>query len=180
MLVGNAAYTQPAFESISTVTVGSGGSTTVDITSIPGTYKHLQVRAIIKTAAAGDGIRVRFNSDSGSNYAYHLLYGTGSTVGAASGASQTIATIADATYSGTNADTFSATVIDILDYASTSKYKTVRSLAGYDLNGSGEVRISSALWMSTSAITSMTFYNGGGSGDFQNKTTFALYGIKEL
>lgn len=177
MLVGNLAYI-PGYDSISTITVGSGGSATIDFTSIPDTYTHLQIRAIAKTAAAGDGIRVRLNNDSGSNYAYHLIYGTGSSAATAAGTSQTIAPIGDATYSGTNANIFSVNVIDILDYANTNKYKTIRGLAGYDLNGSGEVRFSSALWMSTSAVNQITFYNAGGTGDYQQYTTFALYGIK--
>jgi hypothetical protein len=167
-----------SFESISTVTVGSGGQATIDFTSIPGTYTHLQVRALTKTASSGDGIRLRFNSDSGSNYSYHLLYGTGASAAVAAGTSQTIMPCGNSTYSGTNASTFGANVIDILDYANTNKYKTVRSLAGYDLNGSGELRYSSGLWMSTSAVTSITFYNASGAGDYQQYAHFALYGIK--
>lgn len=178
MLVGNAYYIPPAFESIATITVPSGGQTTIDFTSIPSTYQHLQVRAIAKTASTGDGIRLRFNNDSGSNYAAHITYGTGAAVGSAATSATTIAWAGDATYSGTQANTFSINVIDILDYANTNKYKTIRSLAGYDLNGSGEVRISSGLWMSTNAVNQVTFYNGSGTGDYQQYSHFALYGIK--
>lgn len=178
MLIGNA-NVAPAFDSIQTITVGAGGSTTIDFTNIPNNYRHLQVRAIAKTAAAGDGIRVRFNNDSTSSYSHHLFWGTGSSTGAANSAGLlTLASIGDATYSGTQANTFSAVIIDILDYNNNEKYKTVRSIAGYDLNGSGEVRFSSACWKKTDTINQITFYNGGSTGDYQQYSHFALYGIR--
>ena len=59
---------QSSFESIATVTLSSG-STTIDITSIPSTYKHLQLRILAKTASTYfDYMYARFNSDAGSNY----------------------------------------------------------------------------------------------------------------
>ena len=66
-------------------------------------------------------------------------------------------------------------IIDILDYANTSKYKTVRIALGSDRNGSGEVGLFSGLWQSTAAVTTIAINCG------QNYTTtsqFALYGIK--
>ena len=69
-----------------------------------------------------------------------------------------------------------AAIIDVLDYASTSKYKTLRDFEGVDINVSGDIVISSGLWQSTSAINSITFYLG--SGNFATTTTVALYGIK--
>lgn len=165
------------FESIATVNLISNQETIV-FSNIPSTYKHLQVRAIIKTASSGDGMRLRYNSDSGSNYSAHIIYSLGSSSGAAALTSSTIAWAGDATYSGTDASTFAGNVIDILDYSNTNKNKTTIGIAGYDLNGSGEFRFTSSLWMSTSAINSITFYNGSGVGDFQKYTHFALYGIR--
>jgi hypothetical protein len=46
MLAGNPVFVDTDFESIATVTVGGGGAATVEFTSIPGTYQHLQIRAI--------------------------------------------------------------------------------------------------------------------------------------
>ncbi len=64
------------------ITVGSAGASSITFTNIPGTYTHLQIRAISRKSSAGggDGIFVRFNSDSGSNYALHQIDGDGSTV----------------------------------------------------------------------------------------------------
>jgi hypothetical protein len=68
-------------------------------------------------------------------------------------------------------------VVDILDYANTNKYKTTRNLMGFDYNGSGTIRSISGLWMSTSAINSITLTTGT-SSNWQGDTQFALYGIK--
>jgi hypothetical protein len=68
--------------------------------------------------------------------------------------------------------------MDILDYANTNKYKTVRTLSGYDLNNAtyGALRSYSGLWMNTNAITSIKFYADG--VNLAQYSQFALYGIK--
>ena len=167
-----------SYESIATVTVGSGGSATITFSSIPATYTHLQIRAICKTTAATSNINSifgQFNSDTGSNYARHFLNGSGSAAGVGSGTSQT------SMFFGTNIETlgtsaFAANVIDILDYANTNKYKTTRSLSGVDANGSGYVQFMSGLWLNTAAVTSITIFPN--SDNFIQYSSFALYGIK--
>jgi hypothetical protein len=68
-------------------------------------------------------------------------------------------------------------VTDILDYANTSKYKTVRTLTGIDVNGNGNIRLASGIWMnSPDAVSSITLT--ASSGNFNTYTTFSLYGIK--
>jgi hypothetical protein len=160
-----------SYESIATVTVGSGGSATVEFTSIPATYTHLQVRVLQKSDSAGD-LNFKFNSDGGSNYSRHYLYGDGSTAASGGVASQTLG------YIGYNPSStiFQASVIDILDYTNTNKYKTVRSLVGTDTNGGGYVIFSSSLWLSTSAITTISFNQGNNT--ISQYSSFALYGIK--
>jgi hypothetical protein len=113
----------------------------------------------------------RFNSDTGSNYATHRFYGNGGSV--AAGANTTSSKIDFFGRSNTGA---SFAVIDILDYASTNKYKTSRSLSGWDSNGSGFLEFTSGLWQSTSAINSITFFPQVGT--FAAGTHAALYGIK--
>jgi hypothetical protein len=71
---------------------------------------------------------------------------------------------------------FGAAIIDILDYANTSKRKVLRSFSGDDRNGAGWVEFSSGLWMDSSAITSVTLI--AGNSTWTANTTFALYGIK--
>ena len=178
LLVGNTAYFT-GYESIQTVTVGSGGTSSVDFTSIPSTYTHLQVRAIFKetfnTGTSVDNLNVRFNSDSTASYIRHALWGTGANTYHEGYIGQTLGAIA-ITPRNPSGSYYGAMVLDILDYANTNKRKTLRSLNGVDLNGAGEMRLSSVLWNKTDAITSITFT--GDSSGFQQYSSFALYGIK--
>jgi hypothetical protein len=171
------------FESIATVTVGSGGSATAVFDNIAGTYQHLQLRYCARgtrTGSTTDSVYLQYNSDTSSaNYVrYHLLYGTGSVAGAEAQASGVAAQnlIPNVTAASASASIFGVGVIDLLDYANTSKYKTVRGFGGHDRNGAGNVELTSGLWMSTSAITKITV--GASAGNLAEYSTFALYGVK--
>lgn len=167
-----------AFESIASVTA-TGGESSLSFTSIPSTYQHLQIRGLIRFnfASTGNGIAwCRINNDSGSNYARHELSGNGSTVNAAGAATQTLGLYYPAPYDSNTAGIFGTVIIDIHDYASTTKNKTVRAFAGSDLNGSGDIYLSSMLWQSTTAVNRFDLFTGG--NNWKAGTTFALYGIK--
>jgi hypothetical protein len=170
--LGVSSVAAPSFESIATA-AGTGASATITFTSIPSTYKHLQIRAIARTAS-GTGAYLQYNSDTGSNYTRHYLEGNGTTVAAGAGTSQTkidyLAAISNASTNGIN-------IVDILDYANTSKYKTTRIMQGFDTNGTGQAGLGSGLWMSTSAISTITITTSNGA-NFATTTQFALYGIK--
>ena len=158
------------FESISTVTVGAGGASSITFSSIPSSYTHLQVR-ISYGLSSSNNPTWRVNGDTtGSNYAGHHLWGDGSSANANAQTSGTVywSYIPNASYGG-------AAVMDFLDYANTSKNKTVRTLTGSDANGSGEVALWSGVYLQTSAISSITLYGGS---DFTQYSKFALYGIK--
>lgn len=173
-----------SYESIATYTIGAGGSSGVTFSSIPSTYKHLQLRIFAqcnRTNGNGDTY-LRFNSDTGNNYSYHRLQGNGAA------AASTSATSTGIVYAGYEVGSwatnqFSAMVVDILDYTNTNKYKTVRSLGGNDQNGAtasngdpGTVTFFSSLWMNTNAINSILVFDG--SYNFTQYTSIALYGIK--
>jgi hypothetical protein len=176
-ITGNLSTT--AYESIQTVTLSSSQAN-IEFTSIPATFTHLQIRAIARGTRADtlDGVVAQYNSDTGSNYSKHSLQGSGSTVyadGSASIASMTMNDFLSAANAGANI--FSTFVIDILDYANTSKYKTQRAFGGADLNGSGYVNLHSGNWRNTNAITSIKLLPLYGS-NFAQYSSFALYGIK--
>ena len=168
-----------SFESIATVSVGSGGAADIEFTSIPGTYSHLQVRGIsrISESQLEQGLWLRMNGDTASNYAFHGLVGNGSSATAFGYATQSRIEGPDAPGASATASVFGAHIFDILDYANTNKYKTVRVLTGVDRNGGGGIRLVSGLWQSTSAITSLKFTVNGGT-NFVQYSHFALYGIK--
>jgi hypothetical protein len=168
-----------SYESISTVTVGSGGTPTISFSSIPSTYKHLQIRGIAKYLnTAGGSLRMQFNSDTGSNYAYHYISGDGASPSADAGTSSNFINV---NIGQQDTAQFSTSVIDILDYANTSKYKISRILSGLDKNGSGSIQFNSGAWFSTFAITSITLTpqsNTTPTNQFEQHSSFALYGIK--
>jgi hypothetical protein len=164
------------YESIGTSVVGAGGSTSISFSSIAGTYSHLQLR-IIANSSTTDALLVRFNGDTGANYARHRIDGSGSSATAVGGGGTTSIGIAVTGGFPATASTFGAAVFDILDYTSTNKNKTTRCLNGGDKNGSGYVSFESGLWYATpAAITSITITPA--SGTITQYSSFALYGIK--
>ena len=174
---GAAPVAATSFESIATAT-GNGSSGTLTFTSIPSTYKHLQLRWFVKNTGSGSTqyiFPIRFNSDSGSNYSAHYINANGSAV-AASG---------NANMSGINfyfdfpaniSNTYGVAIFDVLEYANTNIYKTTRSLNGYDANGSGQVAFNSGNWRSTSAINRIDISFNADA--FATGSSIALYGIK--
>ena len=165
----------PAYESISTVTVGSGGTSVITFSSIPSTYKHLQIRALCQTDRTTypfDDVYVTINGDTGANYFNHSLKGNGSSTSSSSAGNQFGLQISTPT-----AGVFTPILWDILDYSNTNKYKTSRFLNGTDTNSDGFVWFGSSLWKNTAAITSISFNSQWGTGWTQH-TKFALYGIK--
>ena len=176
-----------AYDSIATTTVGGGGASSITFSSIPSTYTHLQIRGIGKwdtTTNDISAIQWQLNGDTGSNYAYHYVRGSGSAVSATGVASQTNALSSSSmpTNNASYANMFGAVVFDLLDYTNTSKYKTYRALAGTDSNGivagyAPMINLVSGLWQNTAAITDLTFTPVNGTL-FNQYSSFALYGIK--
>jgi hypothetical protein len=168
-----------SFESIATITVGSGGSSSVTFTSIPQTFTHLQLRYISRDARTGSGdspVDLTFNGSSAANYSKQFLQGAGSTVSAGAETGMTYLRL-EGGGNQSLSDSFGVGITDILDYTSTVKNKTVYQLAGVDKNGSGFVRILGGSWYaSPAAITSITLTPF--SSPFTQYSHFALYGIR--
>ena len=153
-----------SFESIATVTVGSGGSSSISFSSIANTYAHLQLRIFYKNTGS---VYMTLNSTSSTKG--HYLYADGSIVAAGVSGTNFIA--------NASSSQWGSGIVDILDYANTNKLVTVRTLAGYDNNGSGELSLNSELYnLSSTAVNSITLTPT--SGTFAEHSKFALYGIK--
>ena len=167
---GGAAASTSSYESIASYAPSSGSSVT--FSSIPSTYKHLQIRWMAYSGV-GVNLSLQFNSDTGNNYADHWISGDGSTASATAETSQNRMILGTEGYSSQYRG---VGIIDIIDYASTTKNKTARSIGGLDNNGSGLIRLFSGLWMSTSAVTSIKVQLDGSS--FSGTNSIALYGIK--
>ncbi len=158
-----------AWDSIATTTVGSGGTTSITFSSIPATYTHLQIRGFTISSSGSFNIAVRFNSDTASNYWWHQFYGNGSVTG-----SNNAGALTTFMYMTPMEASPGASILDILDYTNTNKYKVLRGVGGVDTNGAGAVTMNSGMWNSTVAINSITLF-GGTYGQY---SSFALYGIK--
>jgi hypothetical protein len=175
-----------AFESIATTLVGSGGASSVTFSSIPSTYKHLQLRYIGRaTWQYGDSLVVRLNNDTtNGNYPYtHALYANGTTVAAYADNGDTQPAIGylmpgNGSYSTTNM--FASGVIDLLDYASTNKNKVMRNLYGAENSYTGSaplpLGLASTVWLNTAAVSTITITASYSS--LAQNSHFALYGIK--
>ena len=163
------------YESIQTVTVGAGGQASVTFSSIPSTYTHLQLRGIYKDSATSGLMNTSLtmnNVVASGNYAWHYLQGDGSAASAGS-LTSTSYLLCGQQLGGSSA--FGVSVIDILDYTSTNKNKTTRTLTGHDENGSGTILLTSGVFLSTNAITVLTLKT---QNNFTQYSQFALYGVK--
>jgi hypothetical protein len=169
-----------SYDALADITVPSGGLASITFAGIPTDYKHLQIRILARdnrSSSTLNNTTFQINGDTGNNYSNHSLFGDGSSISVFGLASYPYSYGAIVASASASASVFGASIIDILDYADTNKNKTFRVLSGIDNNGSGSMRLYSGLWMSTSAITSITF-DSESSGDFVEHSSFALYGVK--
>lgn len=141
-------------------------------------YKHLQIRVTARSSngAVSDSLGLRFNGDTGSNYAEHVLYGNGSSALAGSGTSQNFMSAMTMAGNSAGSNIYASGIIDILDFASSSKTKTVRSLSGNQAQPFIQLR--SGLWNSTAPVTSINLYSANGATNLRIYSRFSLYGIR--
>jgi hypothetical protein len=163
------------YESIATYSSTLNGLNTISFSSIPQTFKHLQIRT--STFATTDGfISSRFNSDSGSNYAWHVLSGDG-----ASAVSDDFPTQSSIRFTGFGAQMDSTnpyiSITDILDYTNPNKNTTIRTLQGKDSNGAGSAMIFSGVWFNSAAVTNIELFLNS-TKTYATGSHIALYGIK--
>jgi len=167
------------YDALSSVTLSSPASS-ITFSGIPTGYDHLQIRWLARSTAAASTdyiFPMRFNSDSAANYSSHYINANGSAATPSGNANQTgFNFYGDWPAASATSGLFGVAVMDILDYASTDKFKTIKTLAGFDANDSGQVFFNSSSWRSTSAITSFSIaFNGG---NFAQNSQLDLYGVK--
>ena len=168
-----------SYESIATINVGSGGQSSIEFTSIPSTFTHLQIRAISRDARATtlNSLVMQVNNDTSATYSYHSIIASDSPIGTDGAGSSTSTDYLVNTGANATAGMFAASIWDIMDYSNTNKNKTIRMFGGVDLNSIGRLNFTSAGWFNTNAITSLKFFSSA-NPNFVQYTQFALYGIK--
>lgn len=143
----------------------TGNDAEIVFSSIPATYRDLVVVAYNKNATGIAGCRIRLNGDTGNNYSYVSMDGSGA--GATSG-SQTDSSLNIAV----STNEFGTSLFHIMDYSATDKHKTVLA-RGNALPDN--VRAGAGRWANTDAVTSVTITTA--AYDFVSGSTFSLYGI---
>lgn len=138
----------------------------VSFTSIPQGYTDLRL-VYNGTGSATVPFALQFNSDTGSNYSYTILYGSGSSAASTRGSNQTEG------YLGNVWTDQNTIIVDIMNYSNTTTYKTQISRAN---SAGNRVAAWVNLWRSTAAITRIDITATGG-GSYQTGSTFTLYGI---
>ena len=169
----------PAYELIAT-TSGTGSSGTITFSSIPSTYKHLELRWTGRSTGSGTiDLRTTFNGATGV-YARHELTANGTSVVSQSSSANTTWIDIASSIPGSNhgANMYAVGVMSLLDYALTTKQKTLRHLLGRASvisDVSNMINLNSGLYNSTSAVSSITMLLGVGNWTTQSR--FSLYGI---
>jgi hypothetical protein len=167
------------FTKIATVTVGSGGSSSIDFSSIPSTYTDLQLITSLRgsTNNSGNtlGLYIKINNAT-TNLSWRSLGDSnGSAFSQANSTNYTRTSIND---TGSTSNTFSSAYFYFANYTS-SNYKSFSIDSVVETNNSTPVDLEmvSFLWSSTSAINQITLTPE--SPLFAQYSTATLYGISK-
>lgn len=165
------------YQSIATQQVTSSTGTNLDFTSIPQTFKHLQLRGYVKLNGSSGNLSIRVGSsntlDTGSNYAYHYYYATGTSIVSAASTNETTGYIGY--YQSANS-MWASFIVDIPDYWNTNKYKSIMSQQTSTHTTDGIVMLNSTSWRSKNAINTIRVFSADAI-DFVQGSHVALYGI---
>lgn len=166
------------FELISAVTVGSGGASSIDFTSIPSTYTDLAIVSNTRsgTAAAATDLQFRINGNTSSIYSFRGLYGFSGGAGSFSG-TNTYGVIGQIPAATSTASTFDSSSLYIPNYAgSTNKSYSIDNAWESNSTTNWQLNLFAGLFSNTSAITSLSFFPAAGS--FVQYSSIYLYGVK--
>ncbi len=177
-------FVEASFDWIATGT-STGSSSEIVFSDIPQTYTNLMIYGSARAQgnSEGQGIYIQFNSDTAANYNY-IRYAferknTTSNAYSAVGNSQNGLYFDVAPDTAYTTNLFGGVVCDILNYSSSSDYKTLISEPHVPFTSGVTTYIwhHAGAWMSNSAITSLRIYNPS-SNNFVSGSTYSLYGVR--
>jgi hypothetical protein len=167
---------------ISSSTVGAGGASNIEFTSIPATYTDLLVLYSLRTTLAGgpfyfDDCAIRVNGDTGANYSIVNARGRQNATASFSSSTATLIPIYEASGGDATTNAFGIGKIYIHNYAGSTK-KAMGIDGASETNNATEVQLGiiSGVWNNTSAITSIRLYSQNGTNFVQHSSAY-LYGI---
>ena len=143
---------------IETVTVGAGGASSIEFTSIPQTYTDLRIVLSARSLQGniyGGGV-LQFNSDTGSNYKWRRLRADGSATASDNSTSATSITNWDVAGANATASVFGTVIFDIPNYTSADQKSVSLEYVGENNATEAHMGMVAGLWTSTSAITSLS------------------------
>jgi hypothetical protein len=161
------------FELIAATTVGSGGASTIDFTSIPSTFTDLCLQVSLRGNSFQDWGNITINGGGTAVSMRQILNNSGSVI------SQAYSPLRfQCNPSSYTANTFSSASLYIPNYANTSYNKSMSVDGTQENNGTATGQnLAAGLWASTAAINQITVTPDGG-GTFVQYSTAYLYGVK--
>lgn len=164
-----------AYDALATINVASSVAS-VSFAGIPQNYKHLQISILGRSnrASVGESVRINFNGDNTTSYTDHEIYGDGTTLSAYGATAAGFPTYRIA---GGNAATnvVGAILVDILDYASPTKYKVGKAFGGISDGTTQNIAQSSSIWTNKNPISTIDLTP---VGSWQANSQITLYGVR--
>lgn len=161
-----------AMYSLATIKVTTANSF-IDF-AVPQDYTHLYLTGFVLGSVDADDLVIRFNGDTGSNYAWHNVNTNGSNMAAQIGSSTSGMYLAANTGNATYPSLIEYT---IHDYSSTTKNKSMQGFGGHERNSnSGGLYYFTGHWRSLLPVTSLRVYFA--TGNINVNSEFELFGVK--
>jgi len=168
---------------LATVTVGAGGSSTIDFTNIPQTYTDLKLVLSARSTQTDfevTDVNVSFNGVTTNQSERNLrAYPTTNVTSQ----NRTDIILGNMPSSINTASTFANSELYIANYASANnKSMGVDGVSPSNTNSSlyWWINMGANLWSNTAAITSITLRANNGNWNFAQHTTATLYGIRNM
>lgn len=169
------------FNKIASVTVGSGGASSIDFTSIPSTYTDLVVKLSIRNTSTESTNQIYVQPNSATtNLSSKLLFGNASI---ASSASYTSASSlwGYCSGNGSTSNTFGNSEFYFPNYAGSNNKSVIIDSVNETNATSASQSLLAGLWSSSTAISSLKFLtqenSTGDAKNFVQYCTATLYGI---
>ena len=153
---------------LATQTPGSAVSS-VTFSSIPSGYTDLVL--VCNFTAGATNFSTRVNGDTGTNYSYTRLYGTGSSAASSNSSNDNVGITSNISNSSSNPTQM---IVQFQNYSNTTTNKTALMRFG---DASAIVFAVVGLWRNTAAITSLTVYSTSAQ-TIPAGSTFTLFGVK--
>lgn len=160
-----------------------GGSNSAYFTNIPQTYQDLLAVYHTRNIQNASGVAQMWcwlngTQDTANGLcSFTTLTGNGSAVNTGRNTSTNQIEIGQSPNLNSTAGVFGVGQVHILNYTSTSTFKTLLSRGSADLSNSGITELSVGLFRSTAAVTALYFRADGGATQVAGSTV-SLYGIR--